>query len=73
MTGRKRKTSLRTKSKRTIYNELIATQQRQYDKVVKEVAQEYPSYVSKNTTGALHQRKNRCNTQVKEVIRYNDA
>jgi hypothetical protein len=56
MTGRKRKTkSLKTKSKRTIYNELIATQQRQYDKVVKEVAQQYPSYVSKNTTGQLTQ------------------
>ena len=58
MTGRKRKTkALRTKSKRTIYNELIATQQRQYDKVVKEVAQEYPSYVSKNTTGAITPKK----------------
>ena len=35
MTGRKRKTkSLKTKSKRTIYNKLIATQQRQYDNVV---------------------------------------
>ena len=34
MTGRKRKTkSLTTKSKRTIYKELVATQQRQYDKI----------------------------------------
>lgn len=46
MTGRKRKTkSLKTKSKRTIYKELVATQQRQYDKVVKEVAQHYTSFV----------------------------
>ena len=67
MTGRKRKTkSLKTKSKRTIYKELVATQQRQYDKVVKEVAQHYPSFVSNNTTGAITQRENRCNTQVKE-------
>ena len=54
MTGRKRKTkSLKTKSKRTIYNELIATQQRQYDNVVKRVAEEYPSFVSNNLTGAI--------------------
>lgn len=54
MTGRKRKTkSLKTKSKRTIYNELIATQQRQYDNVVKRVAKEYPSFVSEQLHGAI--------------------
>ncbi len=37
MHGRKRKTSsLKTKSKRTKYNELIARQQRQYDQVMSE-------------------------------------
>ena len=57
-TGKRRKTKAFTKkSKRTIYNELIATQQRQYDKVVKQVAQEYPSLVSKNTTGAITPKK----------------
>ena len=57
-TGKRRKTKAFTKkSKHTIYNELIATQQRQYDKVVKEVAQEYPSLVSKNTTGAITPKK----------------
>ena len=38
---RKKRQAFTKKSKRTIYNELIATQQRQYDKVVKQVAQEY--------------------------------
>ena len=52
--GKRRKTkAFTTKSKRTIYNELVATQQRQYDKVVKEVAQQYPSFVSNNPTGAI--------------------
>ena len=51
-TGKRRKTkAFTTKSKRTKYNELIATQQRQYDKVVKEVAQEYPSLVSNRSNG----------------------
>ena len=56
--GKRRKTkAFTTKSKRTIYNELVATQQRQYDKVVKEVAQHYPSFVSNNTTGAITPKK----------------
>ena len=51
-TGKRRKTkAFTTKSKRTIYNELIATQQRQYEQVVKEVAQEYPSLVSNRSNG----------------------
>ena len=54
MTGRKRKTnSLKTKSKRTIYNKLIATQQRQYDNVVKRVAEEYPSFVAEHINGNI--------------------
>ena len=58
MTGRKRKTkSLKTKSKRTIDNKLIATQQRQYDNVVERVANEYPSYVSKHIDGNLTPKK----------------
>ena len=53
--GKRRKTkAFTTKSKRTIYNELVATQQRQYDKVVKEVAQQYPSFVSHNPTCLLY-------------------
>lgn len=56
--GKRRKTkAFTTKSKRTIYNELVATQQRQYDKVVKEVAQQYPSFVSHNPTGAITPKK----------------
>ena len=44
--------SLKTKSKRTKYNELIARQQRQYDQVMSEnteTREKYPSYVSSNT------------------------
>ena len=61
MHGRKRKTSsLKTKSKRTKYNELIARQQRQYDQVMSEAQkhrEKYPSYVSSSNTGAITPKK----------------
>ena len=45
--GKKRKTKAFTKkSKRTKYSELISQQQKVYDEVMKEIKQEYPSYVS---------------------------
>ena len=48
--GKRRKTKAFTKkSKRTKYNELIQSQQRIYDKVVKEIAEEIPSLVSTAT------------------------
>ena len=43
--GKKRKTKAFTK-KRTKYNELISEQQAIYDRVVREVAEKYPSLVS---------------------------
>ncbi len=49
-TGKRRKTkAFTTKSKRTKYNELIETQKRQYDQVMSEIKQEYPSLVSTST------------------------
>lgn len=45
--GKKRKTQAFTK-KRTKYNELISEQQAIYNKVVREVAEKYPSLVSES-------------------------
>lgn len=47
--GKKRKTKAFTKRKRTKYNELISEQQAIYNKVVREVAEKYPSLVSEST------------------------
>ena len=50
--GKRRKTNaFRKKSKRTKYNELIATQKRQYDQVMSEIKNEYPSLVSNRSNG----------------------
>jgi hypothetical protein len=51
--GKKRKTkAFSTKSKRTKYNELLETQQRQYNQIVSELRiEDYPSYT--RTTGDL--------------------
>ena len=50
MHGKRRKTkAFSKKSKRTKYNELLQSQQRIYDKVVKEIAEEIPSLVSTAT------------------------
>ena len=62
--GKKRKTKAFTK-KKTKYNELILQQQKIYDQVVKEVAEEYPSLES-TATGNSHHVKNHCSIQVKE-------
>lgn len=51
--GKRRKTRAFTKkSKRTKYNELIATQQKIYDQVMREVKEEIPS-LKTNATGCL--------------------
>lgn len=51
--GKKRKTkAFSVKSKRTKYNELLETQQRQYNQIVSELRiEDYPSYTG--TTGDL--------------------
>ena len=51
--GKRRKTKAFTKkSKRTKYNELLQSQQRIYNRVVREVAEEIPSLVT-NATGNI--------------------
>lgn len=48
--GKKRKTKAFTqKSKKQKYEELLLTQQKQFDQVMKQIKKEYPSYVGTNT------------------------